>query len=205
MRIKIFTHNSLATGIVAIILGSLLAYFQKDFINLFLIAGGSILIATAIYEFYKFMKKTSEEENRWAFFPFHIVFLTIAGILLIVFPAFWVTLSEITIAVFVMVLALSKLMLLYELRKSGVKTGLVYIVLPILLLVISIAAISNPDYVLGSLSMVFGIMIIVFGLAEIIDYIIIHNDGLKKKFGALTFQDESGEVEESKEETSHEF
>jgi len=199
MKVKVFTHNSLATGIIAIIFGALLAYFQTEFINLFLMAGGCILIAAAIYEFIKFLTKTKGMENRWAFLPFSVIFLAIAGALLLIFPAFWVTLSEITIAVIVMILALSKLMLLFQLKKNGVNVGLWYAVLPVLLLILSIIAITDPKFVLGSLSLVFGIMIMAFGLAEILDYVIIHNEGLKKKFGSLSIED--AEVEEEKHES----
>lgn len=196
MKVKVFTHNSLITGIIALVLGFLLAYLQASFIDYFLMVAGCILIGYSIVDFIKFLNRTKDIENRWSQLPFSIVFFGIAGILILVFPTALVTIGEVMIAVFVMILALGKLMLLFQLWKNGVKVGIWYVIVPILLLGFSVFVVSNPRLVMDSFSLVFGIMIMAFGISEIFDYIIIHNSNLRKKFGSLSIQD----AEEVKEE-----
>ncbi len=192
MTAKIFSHNPLLAGIISIIFGSLLIYFRNELINILLMISGGLLIVLAIIKFIEFLKDNSDVDNKWSFLPFSVIFMSILGFLFIVSPAFWVALSEIIIAVIVLILALGKIMLLTQLKSNGVKISYIYYLVPSILFIFCILAIINPGYVLGSITAAFGALIVLFGLSELVDYIIIRNDRLRKKFGSISLNEENG-------------
>lgn len=201
--IKVFSHNSLVSGIIAIIFGLLLVYFKGEFINLILMVAGYLMFAFAIIRFIAFLIHTSKTENRWAYLPFSIIFSAIIGILFIVAPAFWVSISEIIIAVFILFLAMGKITLLAQLKMNNVNVSYIYFIIPLTLLIVGILAIIDPAFVLGSITVAFGALLILFGISEIIDYIIIRNKNLSRKFGSISYnQSDEGfvDAEEVKDE-----
>lgn len=196
LKTIVFSHNQLLTGLVSIIIGILLIVLKKEFIDILLIVAGYAMLVLAVVFFILFLKRTEDDrEHRWAYFPFRVTAFSIIGILLIVFPSFWVSLSAVVFAVLILLLSCGKITLLIQLRRNSVDFSYLSFILPGVLAIASIVAIIHPDQMLGSMAVVFGLIILVFGITELIDYILIRNGKLRKRFGSIGIvqEDNSGE------------
>ncbi|MBL7139142.1 MAG: DUF308 domain-containing protein [Bacteroidales bacterium] len=155
-------------GIIAILFGIFLLFFDKDQIQVFMIyIGIAILIIGA---FLLFAAIRNIRKNKHAgMLLFESILTLVIGLIMVLFPSFSLKFFLIIIGVWAIILGIAQLAILINIKEKMANknillfNGLLTIVLGVLLFIDPITTAGIVLKILGAFAIIFGILMIYFG------------------------------------------
>ncbi|MFI3314211.1 MAG: DUF308 domain-containing protein [Rikenellaceae bacterium] len=163
---------SLIQSMVFILAGLLLIIWSDIVLNFIvqLIGVVVILLSTISIAGYFRTKRIYPEIRRMP--PFDSYAAVIFGILLMVFPEFFMSILMIIVGVAAMMGAFVQFFSFYQIKKAGIALTPISYVMPILMLVLGCLIIANPFHFANVLLIIlFGSTSLLYGLTNVVKYI----------------------------------
>lgn len=173
MNTFVLTRNSLLWGVLALIIGVIIAANPAETITLSIQLIGLLLLVIGAVQLISFIGLKKRANLSWTAIPFGGVVGFLFGIVLLVSPNLFTGFVMILIGVFVMLLGIWQISSIIKVRKAGAKVGGSFFVFPVLLTLSGLVIIWNP-FTAANLAVIFtGVWIALFGLSEIVGHFMI--------------------------------
>lgn len=170
MKTNVSTRNSLLWGVLALVVGIIIALNPADAITLTIRLIGLLVLAIGIVQLISFIEMKRRANLSWAAIPFGGVVGFLFGLLLLINPELFQGFVMYLIAAFIILLGIWQISSIIKVRKAGAKAGVSYFIFPVLLTLAGVVIIWNPFTVSNIVGIFAGVWIALFGLSEIFAY-----------------------------------
>ena len=166
-------NNLFLRGIITIIFGVILILWPEETSHYLVIAIGLFFILPGLVSLFYYLKK---EKTQRPGFPVEAVGSIALGILLLLFPAFFISILMYLLGFLAIVAGISLIINLYSNRKKGA-VSFWYYILPVIILGGGIFILANPEQVVENTFVIFGIVSVLFGTSLLIHWLKFRNRG----------------------------
>ncbi|MFI3299199.1 MAG: DUF308 domain-containing protein [Rikenellaceae bacterium] len=173
MKTKFSTKNSLLWGVVALVLGLMIAFNSNQAVKFVIILLGVMLLVMGGVEMISFLVNKEKQELKWGFSSFGAIMAIIFGFVLILKPDVLTTVVMFVMGAVIAMLGVWQIITLSKFKKLGAKfTGSFYIY-PIVLTLAGIyptglGMLFFPKESVSVFVIIAGLLIASFGVAEIL-------------------------------------
>lgn len=172
---SIIIHNSLAWGIAAVVLGSILVVWPANVIIWLIYLVAALALLGAIVQFSAFMVTTRGIEGRWRHLPFTAPIAFLWGVLLLINPELWAGMFMVVFGLLIIFLSANQIVTLVRTKRSGIAVGWGYFVFPVLFMLSGFAVFTKPLNSAEWIMIFIGAWIIAYGLTEMFSYFSLSN------------------------------
>lgn len=167
MKLNIY-YNSLIWGLIAVIVGFLMFFYQHSVLDFAVAMIGFIAIGVGVIQFLvKLFYNREQGDNR---FSIQGILAIVFGIVLLVNPEFWTKFLMVIIGIVIIILGINQIATYRKIRQSGFNLSAWFYVFPVLLTISGIITIINPHFLADWIIIFISIWIIAYGFMEIISY-----------------------------------
>lgn len=166
-------NNLFLHGIISIILGMVLILWPEETSHYLIIAIGVFFIVPGLFSLlYYFTKKKSERAG----FPIEAVGSIGLGVLLLLFPAFFISILMYLLGILAILGGISLIINLYSNRKKGT-VSFWYYIFPVIIAGGGVFILANPEQVVEKTFIIFGAASLLFGISLLIHWLKFRNRG----------------------------
>lgn len=168
MKTKFSTKNSLLWGVVALVLGLMIAFNSNQAVEFVIRLLGVMLLVMGGVEMISFLVNKEKQELKWGFSSFGAIMAIIFGFVLILKPDVLTTVVMFVMGAVIAMLGVWQIITLSKFKKLGAKfTGSFYIY-PIVLTLAGLGMLFFPKESVSVFVIIAGLLIASFGVAEIL-------------------------------------
>lgn len=161
-------NSSVLRGLAAILFGVVLIVWPEQSSQYLVIVIGLFFIIPGLFSLLNYLM--SKKEVRAALsFPIEACGSVVLGILLLVFPVFFISILMYLLGILAIIGGVSLIIHLLVKRKR-LPLSLWYYVLPVLIVAAGVMILTNPEKVVEKTFIIFGVVCILFGLSLLINW-----------------------------------
>lgn len=161
-------NNNVLRGVAAILFGIVLIVWPEQASIYLIIAIGLFFILPGLFALLNFVM-SRKEERKASSFPVEASGSVVLGVLLLVFPAFFISILMYLLGILAIIGGGSLILRLLTNRKQ-LPLSLWYYVLPVLIITAGILILANPEKVVEKTFIIFGVVCILFGLSLLVNW-----------------------------------
>ncbi|MDD2437206.1 MAG: DUF308 domain-containing protein [Massilibacteroides sp.] len=158
-------NNLILQGLFSVILGLVLIIWPEQAIHYLMIAIGVFFLLPGIISLLNYL--VSDKDARSAF-PVEAIGSVLLGIVLLLFPTFFISIIMYLLGILAIIGGGSLIYRLLSARKNR-PVSFWYYVLPVLILLVGVLILMNPEQVAANTFVIFGVVCILFGISLLIN------------------------------------
>lgn len=170
MKVNLPSRASLLWGVMAVVIGLLIAFNPVSSIIISIRLCGTLLLIIGATAVITFIATKNREHKSWTDIPSGGVLATIFGLLLLISPALFVVFFGYLLGAMISVLGISQIIAMRKLRKMGAVIQSTYYILPIILIAVGVVVVCYPIETNAWVAIFAGLWISAFGLSEVLNY-----------------------------------
>lgn len=159
-------NNSFLQGVIAILFGIILILWPNQASHYLILAIGLFFVLPGLYALFCYFFRPKSENAK---FPIEALGSVVLGILLFLFPAFFISILMYLLGVLSVIGGISLIIMLFSNKKRR-PVSIWYFVLPVVVLAGGIFILAKPEQVVESTFVIFGIVCILFGVSLLINW-----------------------------------
>lgn len=160
-------NNYILRGLVAIIFGVVLIIWPEQASIYLIIAIGLFFIIPGLFSLLNyFMSK--KEKRKTGSYPVEASGSVVLGVLLLVFPAFFISIMMYLLG-FLAIIGGGSLVIHLITKRKQISVSFWYYILPVLIITAGVLILTNPEKVVEKTFIIFGVVCILFGLSLLIN------------------------------------
>lgn len=167
------TRNSLLWGVLALVVGIIIAMNPSDAITLSIRLIGLLVLVIGGVQFISFLELKKRANLSWGAIPFGGVVGLLFGMILLISPNLFQSFVMYLIGALIILLGIWQISSIAKVRKTGAQAGAQFFIFPILLTLSGIVIIWNPFAAANIVGIFAGVWIALFGLSEIMAHFVI--------------------------------
>lgn len=168
MKSILSTRNSLLWGVLALVIGPLIAINPTDTLNFSVQLVGLLILVIGLIQLISFLGLRKQVSLGWSAIPLGGVLGLIFGLLLLITPTTFVAFFMYLLGAFIIFLGVMQIVSLIKIHRLGVKTNAAYYIFPVLLAIAGSLIFFFPLATSAWIVIFAGVAITFFGLTEII-------------------------------------
>jgi len=161
-------NNLLLRGIISVLLGVLLILWPGHASHYLVIAIGLFFLLPGLLSVFNYFI-SGKKERASSSFPVEGAGSLLLGVLLLVFPAFFISILMYLLGVLSIIGGIGLIIYLLSGRKKAV-VSFWYYVLPVLITITGVLILANPEKVVENTFIIFGVVCILFGVSLLINW-----------------------------------
>lgn len=170
MKSHIRSRSCLGFGILAIIVGMTLMIWPHSILQWTIRLFGVILILLGVIQFLGFMVRTRKETDRWQHFPPTSIIAVLAGMVLLINPDFWASMSAVLCGIVLIALGAAQTASLIRIRRADIRVDWLYYTFPILMIIAGFVVLAQPLFMADWFVIFVGAWIMAYGIVEIFEF-----------------------------------
>lgn len=154
-------------GILSIVLGLALVMWPHAALRYIVIFLGILLVVSGAISLLSYFNHKQKAGSAAGKMPIGPILSIIVGTILLIFPAFFVSIIMYVLGAFLVFAGVAQIILLSHTKRQGEALPFSYYIMPIVILIAGIVVLLNPFASATGLLIFFGIMVIIYGIIEL--------------------------------------
>lgn len=170
MKVNLPSRASLLWGVMAVVIGLLMAFNPVGAIVISIRLIGALLLIIGATAFITFAATKRRQNLPWSNMPYGGVIAAIAGLLMLVEPTIFIQIFGYLLGAIISALGISQIIAMRKLRKAGAVIQGTYYILPVILIAVGLVVICYPIESNAWVAIFAGLWISAFGISEVLNY-----------------------------------